>query len=625
MAHPAPTQVTSTSTPGEPMPVAFLGRTSTLLMQDPRASLQRQLREVKAKLPPGWFIAGHFWDLESGGLDIEQRGHGDAHQHVDVGIPRDGGMAAMLAEAGGPAPRFAAVMCEDIERSGRDTFNALKLERQLSDAGIPLFATDEPINVEGMNATTILVRRVKQGIAEWYRFQLKEKAWRGFTQHALDGYNIGPTPYGYTAERIPHPNPMRAAQGKTKTRLVLDPPRARVVEQVYGWRTVDKLGIRSITARLNADPTTYPAPKEGQGWTDAAVIWILANPKYTGYMVYGRTRRTPGYRKPRPVAPDQWLWSPTPAHEPVITRQVWDAAQAIGAEHATARDDTAPSTHPAARRSYVLRSRCRCRDCNRRMRGLLNRPHTGHTGYVYYSCTHDPANPRHHAASPDHPKSVRVREDDLLTAILDFFNRRVFGPDRAQLLARQLPDSAAEATARRQQQADALRTQLRQIDAAEKAHTREIEALTTTDAPAPALVAWRTRIIERFTELEADRAAINAQLAALDRQAGHDNDPTLLDALPMVPEGLARLSPRVQAQLFAAFGLELVYNKQDHQVTIYATITPSTPQALADIINDSEPPTPAIPGLSLLLPDTRLSVSAHRRGLLRGSALRRGG
>jgi hypothetical protein len=58
--------------------------------------------------------------------------------------------------------------------SGRDTFNALKLERQLADSGIPLFAADEPIDVEGMNATTTLVRRVKQGIAEWYRFQIKE-------------------------------------------------------------------------------------------------------------------------------------------------------------------------------------------------------------------------------------------------------------------------------------------------------------------------------------------------------------------------------------------------------------------------------------------------------------------
>jgi len=38
----------------------------------------------------------------------------------------------------------------------------------------------------------------------------------------------------------------------------------------------------------------------------------------------------------------------------------------------------------------------------------------------------------------------------------------------------------------------------------------------------------------------------------------------------------------------------MIYNKDDHQVSIYATITPSTPAALAEIIATSEPPaTPA--------------------------------
>ena len=103
MSQPA-AQSPASSAPAEPVPVAFLGRTSTLLLQDPAASLRRQAREVQAKLPPGWFIAVWFWDIESGGLDIEQRGHGTAHQGVDVGLPRDGGLAALLAEAAGPAP-----------------------------------------------------------------------------------------------------------------------------------------------------------------------------------------------------------------------------------------------------------------------------------------------------------------------------------------------------------------------------------------------------------------------------------------------------------------------------------------------------------------------------------------
>src|SRR2546421_12670048 len=112
MGQPAPAQVTSTA-PAEPVPVAFLGRTSTLLLQDPAASLRRQAREVQAKLPPGWFIAAYFWDIESGGLDIEQRGHRTPHQEGDVGLPRDGGLAALLAAAARPAPAFAPGLGDD--------------------------------------------------------------------------------------------------------------------------------------------------------------------------------------------------------------------------------------------------------------------------------------------------------------------------------------------------------------------------------------------------------------------------------------------------------------------------------------------------------------------------------
>jgi site-specific DNA recombinase len=247
--------------PAEAVPVAFLGRTSTLEVQDPRASLRRQLRSSQAWLPPGWFIAAVYWDVESGGLDLEQRSQGEAYrQFADAGIPRDGGMADLLAEAASPVPKFAAVVCEDIERSGRDTFNALKLEKKLSRNGIPLFATDEPAQIDGINATTVLVRRMKQGVAEWFRLQLKEKTWKGLVEHSLDGWNIGTAPYGYTADRIPHPVPVKASQGRTKTRLALDPVRAPVVKQIFTWRTVDKLGMPTIAARLNADPAAAAGP-----------------------------------------------------------------------------------------------------------------------------------------------------------------------------------------------------------------------------------------------------------------------------------------------------------------------------------------------------------------------------
>jgi len=578
------------STP-EPVPVAFLGRTSTLYLQDPAASIARQYRSSNEWLPPGWFIAASFWDIESGGLDIEARGHGTAHERAAVQVPRDGGLADLLAEAASPLPRFAAVICEDIERSGRDTFNALKLEKELARAGVPLFATDEPADIAGANATTVLVRRVKQGVAEWFRLQIKEKSWKGLKEHSLAGWNIGTPPYGYLADRVPHPVPYKAAQGRTKTRLALDPDRAPVVTAIYAWRTEERLGIDAITNRLNASPAAYPPPTPA-GWIAAGVRSILANPKYTGHMVFGRRRTTAG--KTRPVPPPEWLWSPEPTHPAIITRATWDAAQVIGAWHGSSRDGGEPNSHPATRRTYVLRGRIRCRACQHRMSGITrtsSRYYTDgpDTQYTYYACQHNPARTRP-ATAAGHPRTISVREEHLIEAIRQFYAERIFGPDRAALLAAQLPATAAQDTARRQKETARLTKRLHQIDAAENAHAREIEALAGQPRNTAAITALRTRIIARFTELETERTAVSTQLAELATATAHDADPALLDALPILGDILNQAPARLRHQLYDAFGIELLYRHDMHQVTIYATVTATTPATIAAIMADSDTP-----------------------------------
>jgi site-specific DNA recombinase len=154
MGTPAQTRMTlvasGSDAPAEPVPVAVLARTSTMALQDPVASLNRQIRSCQAWLPQGWYVAGYYWDVESGGLDLEARSQGQAWQpFAAAGIPRDGGMADLLTEAKAPLPRFAAVICEDIERSARDTFNALKLEKELSREGIRYSPpTSQPLSKE---------------------------------------------------------------------------------------------------------------------------------------------------------------------------------------------------------------------------------------------------------------------------------------------------------------------------------------------------------------------------------------------------------------------------------------------------------------------------------------------
>jgi site-specific DNA recombinase len=429
----------------------------------------------------------------------------------------------------------------------------------------------------------------------------------------LPGPNIGTPPYGYTAERIPHPVPYKAAQGRTKSRLILDPVRAAVIGQIFTWRTVDKLGLPAIAARLNADPVSYPAPNPATGWTVQNLAAILRNPKYTGHMVYGRHRTRNGHRTP--VPPDQWLWTPAPAHPAIIDRPTWDLAQTIAAGHGSSRDGDDLNTHPATIRFYPYRSRIRCRDCQRRMTGTT---YTIASQPVYYRCPHDWANPKHAHDHPDHPRTVRAPEQLLDRIAGQFFATRIFGPDRAALLAAQLPATDAAAAADRNAQQTALRARIARIETAQDSKILELE-----DPPAnpndPGTQAYRARIRARFAELHEERERLEAQLKALATTTPQATDTTLLDRLPLAGDVLPRLSPRLKARLLAAFDVSILWNKPARQATVTAEITETTLRALAAILDpdqdgfhDTHPDQPEPMGHLDNTP--RASTTVHRSG-----------
>jgi len=403
-------------------------------------------------------------------------------------------------------------------------------------------------------------------------------------------------PYGYLAQRIPHPTPAKAAQGATKTRLVPDPDRAPVVARIFALRALDKLGRVAIARRLNADPTV-PRPAIAKTWTAVSVAGILANPKYTGHMVFGWERKISG--KMTAVPASEWLWSPEPTHLAIIGREVFDMAQEISAVHSSSRDGTGPSAHPATRRTYALRGRIRHRTCHRRMQGITRPSSRYYTDspdvqLTCYQCPYDPAR----AAAPEaeaHPRTVSIREDALTEVLRGFFATRIFGPERRALLAELFPDGEADRAARDPAAAGALRQRLRQVEAAENAYAREIEALAgeTTAAPA-AVTALRSRILARFTELEAERAAIGAQLTKLETARDSAPDVDLLDLLPILGDLMAHLPGRLYAQLYDAFGIEILYRHDSRQVTIHATITAAAPGTLAQIIGQCDNLSPAL-------------------------------
>ena len=199
-------------------------------------------------------------------------------------------------------------------------------------------------------------------MAEYFRLQLKRSMWRGMRAHAEQGYNLGKVLDGYLPGQDPAPGPGQShPRAAPKHLLAKDEIRAPIIAAIYAMRVDDKLGVPTIQARLSADPVTYPPADPEIGWTLGGIYSILANPKYTGYQVFGRRR------KGKPTPPDKWYWSEKPTHTAIVDRETWEAAQRIGAEHRSARDTG--RTTPDTFRTYTLRSRIRCKMCTRRMWG----------------------------------------------------------------------------------------------------------------------------------------------------------------------------------------------------------------------------------------------------------------
>jgi hypothetical protein len=152
------------------------------------------------------------------------------------------------------------------------------------------------------------------------------------------------------------------------------------------------------------------------------------------------------------------------------------------------------------------------------------------------------------------------------------------------MLAAVLPADAAGQAARQADQAEHHRKQLARIDAAERALISELE--TQADPADPAAQAYRTRIRARYAELYDERTRTETALAAAQTAATHADDPALLDELPLAGDIVTAAPDRIKEAIYAAFDIHALYRHDQHQVTMWATITPSTPATIAALITD---------------------------------------
>ena len=247
-------------------------------------------------------------------------------------------------------------------------------------------------------------------------------------QAALEGRFLGGRPpHGYRlADAGPHPNPAKAADGKRLHKLEPDPATAWVIRRIFAEYLAGR-GLFAIAEGLTRDGIPSPSQHDrarnphrtGQGWSKSAVRTILANPRYTGGQVWNKQRKdeilldvndvAAGYETRLRWNPaSRWIWSDTIAHEPLITDEDFQAAQAImagaGAPAAAPAKPTSESSAPTSCAggctAATAAAGCKASTATRL-------PTTG------------AATPREYALAShvSHPANVYLREADLLPAV----------------------------------------------------------------------------------------------------------------------------------------------------------------------------------------------------------------
>ena len=99
------------------------------------------------------------------------------------------------------------MICEDINRVGRDMLDSLRLEKELRTAGVLVFATSEPIDAQAPQASTMLVRRMHMAEAEYFRYNLKTLMWKASSSTPSAATTPGRAPTGTPRTAPPTPTP----------------------------------------------------------------------------------------------------------------------------------------------------------------------------------------------------------------------------------------------------------------------------------------------------------------------------------------------------------------------------------------------------------------------------------
>jgi site-specific DNA recombinase len=570
---------------------ALSARTSTDDLQDPADSLRWQTDTALRLVAPHGEIVMTYHDVDkSRSLPWERRPEATRILR-DLRNPNRGWDALVIAE---PQRAFSGTQFEGILL-------------QFAHYGVGLWIPElgGPVDINNDGHYMALSNYGTMSRAERNRTRLRVA--NAMRAHVQAGRWLGGRPpYGYRLTDCgPHPNPSKAASGARLHQLIPDPETAPVVQRIFamylaggGYKLIaSSLTTEGIPSPSAHDPKRNPH-RPAHAWAMSAVRAILTNPRYLGYHVSGRTKKTDVLLNPDTPAlghvtrqqwqeRSQWVTAKVRTHEAIVDERDWRQVQALIASNT--RSNAVSSSRPTrdrARRSdpsrYPLAGLIVCDSCGKRLQGNLVR------GRALYRCRRSPD-----YALPlnDHPQCLSVREDRLLLHIDEWLSR-LFAPDNIEVNARAIVKADSESH-REGPEVTRARATLVECERKLAKHLDGLEAGIPADVIAP-----------RVAALQHEKAAAEAVLAL----ALPPPEPlTLYEVIETlrtlgdVPELLNSIEQSERAALYRALGLRITYRRVEsvEQVRLRTSVPPVDLQRVGVQAGPTNALVPALRGVDL--------------------------
>lgn len=480
----------------------------------------------------------------------------------------------LMADAQKASCEFSTVVVYDVKRFGRVGNDEAGYYRHLlRQAGVEVRYVSENFAGDG---TDDLLRPVKQWQAREESKDLAKVTIRGLLSKSTRGHWMGGAPpFGYdlryesqsgqvlfTLRYMPDGSKRMLSESGELVRtlergesvavsrrdhcvlLPSEPGRVDIVKGIFKAYVEDGRGYKSVAAELNAKGVPAPrgpvwSPTYSGLWAMTTVRAILVNPAYAGDIAWNRrtdarffristgggleAREALG-RRLEPNPEDDWIIAKD-AHEPLVDRGVWDAAQERLRNHPRGQSQRGvnprtgllvnnkrpiPLGTTGPRAKFLLSGLCVCSRCGARYEGYTQRrKQRGEGGELSkrftYAC----------GASIRRGRSVcslgEVPKDDLERVVIDaaaaFYKERYGGKGGAQRLG----EAAAGGVVLRRDEAKKLRAHAeRDLARIDGAIRTLLDNLTARN---------REHVDRRIAALEAGRQEAQDRVERIARQA----------------------------------------------------------------------------------------------------------